>query len=90
MAFISLSLSHKSFGIRWVLFLLQKYIRRDGLDYILTGAGSQVRPVRPVEGTQFCTSISGFTAVRVGPESLSFEFRSHTGARLYGAALTRA
>ena len=67
-----------------------QHIRRDGLDYILTGAGSQVRPVRPVEGTQFCTSISGFTAVRVGPESLSFEFRSHTGARLYGAALTRA
>ncbi len=67
-----------------------QHIRRDGLDYILTGAGSQVRPVHAVEGTRFCAAVSGFTAVQVRPETLSFEFRDYTGARLYGASLTRS
>ena len=36
-----------------------QHIGTDGLDYLCCGAGSQVRPVKPVEGTRFCAARSG-------------------------------
>jgi len=66
-----------------------QHIRRGGVDYICCGAGSEVRPVQAVEGTLFCQAQSGFAALRSGPETLTFEFRDFTGARLYRAAIPR-
>ena len=40
-----------------------QHIRRDGLDYIGCGAGSEARPVQAVEGTLFCAARSGFAAL---------------------------
>lgn len=64
-----------------------QHIQRDGVDYICTGAGSEVRPVKAVQGTRFCLSRSGFSVYRLTPEALEVEFRDHLGASVYKAAI---
>ena len=66
-----------------------QHIRRGGVDYICCGAGSEVRPVQPVEGTRFCRAQSGFAAMRSGPDELTVEFRDFTGASLYRSSIPR-
>jgi acid phosphatase len=60
-----------------------QHIRRGGVDYVCTGAGSEVRPVQSVQGTLFCAARSGFTSLTSSAESLDLEFRDYTGAVLY-------
>jgi acid phosphatase len=60
-----------------------QHIRRGGVDYLCCGAGSEVRPVQPVNGTLFCATRSGFAAIRSSLDSLSLEFRDFTGTTLY-------
>ncbi len=67
-----------------------QHIRVGGVDYICTGAGSEVRPTGRIPGTLFALSRSGFAAFRVGPERLDIEFRDFAGASVYAAALTRS
>ncbi len=67
-----------------------QHIVRDGVDFVCTGAGSEVRPVGPVEGTRFCVGRSGFSIVTVSGDQAHLEFRDFTGASLYRAALTAA
>ena len=64
-----------------------QHIRADGLDYLCCGAGSEVRPVKAVQGTQFCTSRSGFALVQLTGAQLNAEFRDYEGQKLYMAAL---
>lgn len=64
-----------------------QHIERDGLHYVGCGAGSEVRPVSAVAGTKFCQARSGFAAVSVGENALSFEFRDFGGAVLYQSVL---
>ena len=64
-----------------------QHIRRDGLDYICCGSGSQVRPVNAVEGTRFCLSRSGFALFTRTASGLGFAFRDYTGTEVYKAAL---
>ena len=66
-----------------------QHIRRDGVDYLCCGAGSEVRPVQKVTGTRFCAARSGFAALRSTPESLSLEFRDFTGTTLYRGEIPR-
>ncbi len=66
-----------------------QHIRRGGVDYICCGAGSEVRPVQPVEGTRFCRAQSGFAAMRSEAQQLSVEFRDFTGASLYRSSIPR-
>jgi len=66
-----------------------QHIARDGLNYILTGAGSEVRPVSAVTGTTFCAAVSGFTAFRLTPDALEVAFRDHTGATLHRTVIRR-
>lgn len=66
-----------------------QHIRADGLDYLCCGAGSEVRPVSAVAGTQFCISRSGFAHVQVDGGRIAAEFRDYTGQKLYGAALAQ-
>lgn len=66
-----------------------QHIRRGGVDYICCGAGSEVRPVRAVDGTLFCAARSGFAAMRSDRDSLSLEFHDFTGAGLYRAEIPR-
>ena len=64
-----------------------QHIIRDGMNVICTGAGSEVRPVSAVEGTQFCASQSGFSLFRLGTQGLHLDFIAYTGATLYSAAI---
>ena len=67
-----------------------QHIVRDGMDFVCTGAGSEVRPVSSVTGTRFCAARSGFSIVTVSRDQVRLEFRDYTGARLYRTALTTA
>ena len=60
-----------------------QHIRRDGVDYVGCGAGSEVRPVEAVNGTLFSAARSGFAVIRSAPDSLALEFIDSTGASLY-------
>jgi acid phosphatase len=62
-----------------------QHIRADGLDYLCCGAGSEVRPVKAVEGTQFCIARSGFALLHLDKGQLTVEFRDYTGQTLYTA-----
>ncbi|GAC1672802.1 MAG: metallophosphoesterase [Steroidobacteraceae bacterium] len=64
-----------------------QHVRRGPLNYIGSGAGSEVRPVAAIEGTRFCASVSGFAAVSLHPEQLELRFRDFTGAKLYHAKI---
>ena len=66
-----------------------QHISDGGVDYICCGAGSEVRPVKAVKGTQFCVSRSGFGAISVDRHSLSLQFRDYTGATVYSTKITR-
>lgn len=64
-----------------------QHIRRAGLDIIATGAGSEVRPVRAIEGTQFCKAESGFTIISATASRLTLAFRNYRGDTLYSAVI---
>jgi len=66
-----------------------QHISDGGVDYICCGAGSEVRPVKPVKGTKFCVSRSGFGAIAVNGDTLSLQFRDYTGATIYSASIAR-
>jgi tartrate-resistant acid phosphatase type 5 len=64
-----------------------QHIRRDGVDYICTGAGSETRPVNKVQGTLFCAARSGFSSLTSSAESLDLSFIDYTGTTLYQASI---
>lgn len=64
-----------------------QHIRADGLNYLCCGAGSEVRPVKAVQGTQFCISRSGFALVQLIGGQVAVEFRDYAGEKLYAAPL---
>jgi acid phosphatase len=64
-----------------------QHIRRGGIDLVCTGAGSEVRPVRKVQGTLFCAARSGFTSLTSSAESLELAFVDYTGAALYQSSI---
>jgi acid phosphatase len=67
-----------------------QHIRRDGLTFICTGAGSEVRPVKAIEGTQFCLSQSGFSVITVSADAVYLEFRNYLGESVHKANLVTA
>ncbi len=66
-----------------------QHVQRGSLHCIGSGAGSSVRPVKAIEGTRFCASVSGFAAMSVRPAKLSMQFRDFTGATIYQTDLAR-
>ena len=66
-----------------------QHIRRGALDYICTGAGSDVDEVEAVEGTQFYKSEPGFSLFVLQGDVLRFEFRDLYGSTLYQASIPR-
>lgn len=67
-----------------------QHIVRDGVDFVCTGAGSEVRPVGRVDGTRFCAGRSGFSIVTVRGDQAHLEFRDYAGVSLYRTALQAA
>ncbi len=62
-----------------------QHIARDGLDYICSGAGSEVRPTGPTTGTKFALARSGFAVIRPRPGGARPRLpRLYRGERLPG------
>lgn len=66
-----------------------QHIRVGGVDYITTGAGSEVRPTGKIDGTLFALSRSGFATFKLDRTALRLGFRDYTGASVYAAAIER-
>lgn len=66
-----------------------QHIRRESVDYIVTGSGASAGPVRTVKGTRFKASREGFAVFTVHPEVMTLEFRDFAGRSLYTTALPR-
>jgi tartrate-resistant acid phosphatase type 5 len=66
-----------------------QHIRDGQVDYICAGAGSEVRPVKPIAGTLFCVARSGFAAIALDADTLALEFLDYEGGSLYRAAISR-
>jgi acid phosphatase len=64
-----------------------QHIRRGAIDYLCCGAGSEVRPVKAIEGTLFCQARSGFATFQSEPAALTFQYRDYEGKVLYQAAI---
>jgi acid phosphatase len=66
-----------------------QHIDREGVSYILTGAGATTRPVKAVVGTAFASDNPGFTAYRLTADRLDVDFIGHQGQLLHTARVTR-
>jgi acid phosphatase len=64
-----------------------QHIHRDGLHMIQCGGGMEARPVKSIEGTQFCVAQPGFGVITVAGDRLTMEFRDQAGASLYRATI---
>lgn len=66
-----------------------QHIVKGGLHHIGTGCGSQIRPVKSIEGTRWCLSSSGFARFEVSQDVLDLEFRDLYGHQVYAAKIGR-
>ena len=64
-----------------------QHLRVGSVDYICTGAGSEVRPTRAIEGTRFCAARSGFAWLSVREDAVGLTFWDYEGQALYRASL---
>jgi len=60
------------------------------MNFVCSGAGSEVRPTGNVEGTKFALSRSGFATFAVGRDALDLDMRDYTGASVYRTTIARA
>ncbi len=66
-----------------------QHIHDNGIDYLCCGAGSEVRPVKPVAGTKFCVARSGFASLTLAADQLAVRFVDYEGNSLYQTAIAR-
>ncbi len=55
----------------------------DNIDYIVNSSASLSRNVKPMEGTQFCSSDEGFAILSVGKKSLTLSLINYEGNIIY-------
>ena len=67
-----------------------QHLRVGRVDYICTGAGSEVRPTSTITGTRFALAQSGFAALSLDRDALALSFIDFTGATVYAEAIPRA
>ena len=62
-----------------------QHIRRSGADYdyVVNTSGSLTRPVKKIEGTQFCSSVSGYSLVTADKKELSLHLIDKDGTIVY-------
>ena len=68
---------------------LQHHDDGSGVQYFVSGAGSQVRPVGPMEHTKFAKSVSGFATMVASSSQLQVHFVDLNGTLLYSTAIRR-
>lgn len=67
-----------------------QHIRRDGIDYVVNTSGSLSRQkVKPIEGTQFCSGLSGVALVCADKASLALHLIDSKGNVVYTVAKSK-
>jgi acid phosphatase len=64
-----------------------QHIRRDGVDYVCTGAGASAGWVLPQAGMRFRGAHAGFAAFTLDAAGLALEFRNDANTPVYAARL---
>ena len=59
-----------------------QHVARGTTHYVCTGAGSKMHKTCHVEGRDFCSLQSGFTAFSLSRNTLKVAYRDYTGAEL--------
>lgn len=66
-----------------------QHIVRDGIHYVLCGAGSSLRPPKSMDGTVFMAGgVFGFLRVGVSPHGIEIAFINNEGTILHNAAVS--
>ena len=65
-------------------------VRMDGVEYVVTGAGSQTYTPKPAIRGGFASGAHGFMTVQLSGKKLQYGLVDMTGKTLYAAAITRA
>ncbi|MDQ9757584.1 hypothetical protein RFZ45_01230, partial [Acinetobacter baumannii] len=58
-------------------------------DYVVNSAAALSRKVKPVEGTQFCSPVTGFSVISVSKQALNFHFIDKDGKVIYSVHHTK-
>ena len=68
-----------------------QHIKIEGspVDYIVNSSASLSRPVEKMEGTQFCSSVSGFTVCSVDTAQFTVNFMNKNGRSIYTYTKTK-
>ncbi len=68
-----------------------QHIKQSGstVDYIVNTAGSLARKVEPIEGTQFCEGVEGFSIISMDKSSMQIDFRDYKGNSIYQYTRTK-
>jgi acid phosphatase len=64
-----------------------QHILADGIHYLTSGAGAQVRPVAQVEGTLFALARLGFMTASLAADGMDLRFVSDSGRILHSATI---
>ena len=59
------------------------------LNFLISGAGSEVTPSEPTTGTRFTSSTSGFMALAISPDSVLVQAIGSRGQLIYRASLKK-
>lgn len=68
-----------------------QHIRRPGatFDYVVNTSGSLSRPVRKIEGTQFCSDVTGFSLITADKKELALHLIDRDGRVVYSVRRTK-
>lgn len=58
-------------------------IQCDDIDYLVNSSASLSRPVKPIEGTQFCSPDEGFAVLSVNKKALTLSLINYEGKIIY-------
>ena len=64
-------------------------VEDNGIDYIVNSSGSLARKVNEIEGTQYCSPLSGFSVVSVDADELNLHFIDAEGDVIYSIRRTK-
>ena len=64
-------------------------VKGSDIDYIVNSAGSLSRPVKPTQGTVFCSGEPGFSVVTATPDTLELRMVDKHGNVLHTVTRTK-
>ncbi len=66
-----------------------QYLKENGVNYLVSGAGSELRPTGSIPQTVYSASINGFLSSKITGKNAELKFISVTGETLYQTIINR-